>query len=71
MNGAALMPVTIRDATPNDAEACFGVHRAAALTGYAHIFPRNLYPFPERQMRDRWRRLCRVGNVLVAEQEGR
>lgn len=65
--------LNIRDATPDDAEACFIVHRAAALEGFAHIFPRDLYPFPEEEMRERWQRLCQVGNVrnvLVADRGG-
>ncbi len=70
MNDTSISPIKIRDATLDDAEACLLVHREAAVVGFAHIFPRDLYPFPEEQMRIRWRKLCEVGHVLVAEQAG-
>jgi GNAT superfamily N-acetyltransferase len=61
----------VRVGDMHDAEACHLVHWAAATEGYAHIFPRDLYPFPSNEMRKRWHHWCQEAEVLVAEIDGR
>lgn len=58
----------IRRSSHDEAETHFRVQRAAALAGFAHVFPPELYPFPDDAIRERWRRF--EGTVLVAERDG-
>jgi GNAT superfamily N-acetyltransferase len=48
------------------------MQRAAALAGFAHIFPPDKYPFPDEAERLRWMEIFQSPNVsiLVAEREG-
>jgi GNAT superfamily N-acetyltransferase len=41
-------------ATVEDAELCFGIARAAAVAGWHHIFPPDLYEFPDDAIRADW-----------------
>lgn len=41
-------------ATVEDAELCFGIARAAAVAGFQHVFPPNLYTFPDDAIRADW-----------------
>jgi GNAT superfamily N-acetyltransferase len=41
-------------ATVEDAERCFGIARAAALAGFQHVFPPDLYAFPDDAIRADW-----------------
>jgi GNAT superfamily N-acetyltransferase len=41
-------------AAVEDAERCFGIARAAAVTGFQHVFPRDLYEFPDDAIRADW-----------------
>ena len=34
-------------ATARDAEQCLGIERSAVVAALQHVFPQNLYPFPE------------------------
>ena len=37
-----------------DAELCFGIARAAAVAGFQHVFPADLYEFPDDAIRADW-----------------
>jgi GNAT superfamily N-acetyltransferase len=37
-----------------DAELCFGIARAAARAGFRHVFPPDLYEFPDDAIRADW-----------------
>jgi GNAT superfamily N-acetyltransferase len=41
-------------ATVEDAELCFGIARAAAVAGFQHVFPADLYEFPGDAIRADW-----------------
>jgi GNAT superfamily N-acetyltransferase len=41
-------------ATAQDAELCFGIARAAAVVGFQHVFPPDLYDFPAEAIRADW-----------------
>jgi putative acetyltransferase len=46
--------VRIVHATVADAERCFGIARAAAVAGFGHVFPPDLYAFPDDAIRADW-----------------
>ena len=58
----------IRSSGRDEAETHFAIQRAACLPALAHIFPPDVYPFPDDEVRQRWRVF--PGSVLVAEREG-
>jgi putative acetyltransferase len=58
----------IRASGREEAEAHFAVQRAACVDSFAHIFPPELYPFPDGAIRERWRNA--TGTVLVDERDG-
>jgi GNAT superfamily N-acetyltransferase len=41
-------------ATPADADVCLGIQRAAAVAAFQHVFPKQLYPFPDEEIRADW-----------------
>jgi putative acetyltransferase len=41
-------------ATAQDVELCFGIARAAAVAGFEHVFPPDLYDFPSEAIRADW-----------------
>jgi GNAT superfamily N-acetyltransferase len=41
-------------ATIEDAERCFGIARAASIAGFQHVFPPDLYAFPDDAIRADW-----------------
>jgi GNAT superfamily N-acetyltransferase len=57
--------VHVRQATTDEADGLFEVQRAASLAGLAHIYPPDLYPYPDDAVRERWRTF--TGSILVAE----
>jgi tRNA dimethylallyltransferase len=59
----------LRPARPDEAEAAFQVQRRASLAGLAHIYPPDRYPFPDEDVRERWREALAdpAGHVVVAE----
>ncbi len=59
----------IRRSGRDEAETHFAVQRAACVDAFPHIFPPELYPFPDDEIRERWRNA--TGTVLVAERESR
>jgi len=58
----------IRVSGRDEAEVHFAIQRAACLPALAHIFPPEFYPFPDDEIRRRWREF--PGTVLVAERDG-
>ncbi len=58
----------IRRSGRDEAETHFAIQRAACLPALAHIFPSELYPFPDDEIRRRWREW--TGTVFVAERDG-
>jgi len=63
--------VAIRDASTDDVETCFAVQRRSALVGYAHIFPQEVYPFPDDVVRGEWeQRIAAADWVGVAQRDG-
>jgi GNAT superfamily N-acetyltransferase len=61
----------LRPATSRDAEACLAVQRRSAITGYAHIFRQDLFPFPDDVVRAEWvARLAGPVQVVVAIADG-
>jgi RimJ/RimL family protein N-acetyltransferase len=58
----------IRRSGAEEAETHFALQRAACIVGMEHIFPPELYPYPDDAIRERWRRV--EGTVLVAERDG-
>jgi RimJ/RimL family protein N-acetyltransferase len=59
----------IRRSSPAEAETHFAIQRAACLAGLPHVYPPELYPFPDEEIRRRWRDW--TGSTLVAERDGR
>ena len=45
----------MRRAGLEDVETLVGIQKAASLVAFAHIFPRERYPFPVQAVRERWR----------------
>ncbi len=58
----------IRRSTRDEAETHFAIQRAACIDSFPHIFPPELYPYPDDEIRERWR--TATGTVLVAERDG-
>lgn len=65
------MSIEIRQAGPDDAETFFAIQRATSLAAFAHIFPPDRYPFPDEDVRERWRDFLGgpEGTALLAEGE--
>jgi GNAT superfamily N-acetyltransferase len=61
----------IRDGRRDEAAAFMEIQRAASLVAFAHIYPRERYPFPDESVREQWEKLLgdNVVRVLVAEHE--
>ena len=49
------LALAIRPAEPADLETLLAIQREAAVTAYAHVFPQDRYPFPDDDIRERWR----------------
>ena len=58
----------IRRSGRDEAELHFVIQRAACVESFPHIFPPELYPFPDDEVRQRWREFA--GIVLLAERDG-
>jgi putative acetyltransferase len=59
--------VTIRDSGPDEAETLFELQKAASLAAVPHVFPPELYPYPDEAIRERWRTIG--GRVFLAERD--
>ena len=62
----------IRRATDGDLETLLRIQRDAAVSAFAHIFPQDLYPFPNDDIREVWRDALDDADVevYVAEDGG-
>lgn len=58
----------IRRSGRDEAETHFAIQRAACVESFPHIFPPELYPFPDDEIRQRWREF--PGTVLLADRDG-
>ncbi len=65
--------MTIRPAGPADLDALFAIQKEASTTAYAHVYPPELYAYPDEAVReDMARRLAGAeATYLVAEEAGR
>jgi putative acetyltransferase len=59
----------IREARTDEVETLLAIQRGASVKGFAHIFPPELYPFPDDEIRDVWREALADADVeaYVAE----
>ena len=64
--------VTIREAAPADLDALFAIQKAASTAAYEHVYPPDVYPYPDEAVKDDMaRRLAGEEAVyLVAQEEG-
>jgi GNAT superfamily N-acetyltransferase len=62
----------IRAARADEAETLLAIQRAACVAAFAHIFPPELYPFPDDLIRTVWQEALVDPNVevFVAEADG-
>jgi GNAT superfamily N-acetyltransferase len=51
----ASVGITVRPARPDDLESLLTIQREAAVTAFSHVFPQDLYPFPDDDIRKVWR----------------
>ena len=49
------MSTAIRPARHEDLETLLDIQREAAVDAFAHIFPQDVYPFPNDEIREVWR----------------
>ena len=63
----------IRAARPDDVESLLAIQRAACVKAFAHIYPPDLYPFPDDDIRDLWRDALADPEIeaFLAEENGR
>jgi len=59
----------IRGSGPDEAETLWRVQRDACLAAFPHIYPPDLYPFPDEPVLAHYREF--EGTIMVAEAEGR
>jgi GNAT superfamily N-acetyltransferase len=64
--------LAIRLAQTDDLETLLTIQREAAVAAFAHVFPQDLYPFPNDDIREVWREALADSNVevYVAELQG-
>jgi GNAT superfamily N-acetyltransferase len=61
---------TVRDGCVADAQDLLAIHRAAAVTAYAHVFPADRYAYPEQHVLDGLLgRLAEGSGTIVAEDD--
>ena len=62
----------IRSARTEDVESLLAIQRAASVKAFAHIYPPELYPYPDEGVRDIWRAAFADADteVYVAEPGG-
>ena len=62
----------IREARAGEAETLLAIQRDACVRAFAHIFPPELYPFPDDLVREAWDEVLadRDVEVFVAEDAG-
>ena len=64
--------IELRSGRADEAGTLLAIQRAAALRAFAHIFSKELHPFPDDAIRERWDRALGEDRteVLVAERSG-
>ena len=60
--------MSIRASGPEEAETLFRLQKAASVAALAHVFRPDLHPYPDDEIRRRWREW--PGEVLLAERDG-
>jgi putative acetyltransferase len=67
-------PMRVRAPHADEGDELFRRFRETALTAYRHVFPPELYPFPDEAERTKWRDLVRdhgrTHRLVVAEEAG-
>ena len=65
-------PVIVRAAHPDEAATLLAIQRAASVAAFAHIYPPELYPFPDGEVLALWEDALREPSVdvYVADVEG-
>ena len=63
----------IRAARPDDVESLLAIQRAACVKAFAHIYPPDLYPFPDDDIRNLWRDAVAAPEIeaFLTEENGR
>jgi GNAT superfamily N-acetyltransferase len=56
---------SIRPARTDDVETLLAIQRAACVKAFAHIYPPELYPFPDDDIREMWRESLVTADVEV------
>jgi GNAT superfamily N-acetyltransferase len=64
--------VVIRRALPDESETLLRIQREAAVEAFVHVFPPDLYPFPDDEVRENWKAALADPDVeiYVAEIDG-
>jgi GNAT superfamily N-acetyltransferase len=57
--------LAIRPPRSDDLEMLLDIQRQAAVTAFAHVFPQDLYPFPNDDIRAVWREILADPDVEV------
>ena len=60
--------MSIRASGPEEAETLFRLQKAASVAALGHVFPPDRHPYPDDEIRRRWREW--PGEVLLAERDG-
>ena len=62
----------IRRARPDESETLLRIQREAAVAAFSHVFPQDLFPFPEEEVLETWKHALVDPNVevYVAEIDG-
>ena len=55
----------IRPAEAGELETLLAIQREAAVAAFAHIFPQDLYPFPNDGVREVWRKMLADPDVEI------
>ena len=73
MSSAGPPRMRVRESGPHEADALLAVQRAASVAALPHVYPPDLYPYPDDAIRDRWltfetaRRLDELLRALLTE----
>jgi GNAT superfamily N-acetyltransferase len=64
--------VNLRSARPDEADTLLAIQREAAVAAFAHVYPPDLYPFPDDAIREVWAEALADPEVevYVAEVDG-
>jgi GNAT superfamily N-acetyltransferase len=55
----------IRPARPDEADTLLAIQREACVKAFAHIYPPELYPFPDDGIREMWRKSLVAPDIEV------